>query len=195
MLLLLVMLMLLLLLSVFLQSVLLPRLPMLLLLAALLSCGPLSLLIMILLLLLILLLIKSFLLAVHTPHDDISDTLEVTPIVLEHCNNDAGCHYSGPPHHMTACNSFVTAVTRVLLLRTCAALDRSVVTRREPVVRVMDDALELLSQTRLRINGGSDNIFAGGNVSRQGALRPVICVLFSSPQNAYCAPVLRSNLL
>ena len=63
-----------------------------------------------------------------------------------------------------------------------------------PVVRVMDDALELLSQTRLRINGGSDNIFAGGNVSRQGALRPVICVLFSSPQNAYCAPVLRSNL-
>ena len=67
---------------------------MLLLLAALLSCGPLSLLIMILLLLLILLLIKSFLLAVHTTHDndDISDTLEVTPIVLEHCNNDAGCH-------------------------------------------------------------------------------------------------------
>ena len=63
-----------------------------------------------------------------------------------------------------------------------------------PVVRVMDDALELLSQTRLRINGGSDNIFAGGNVSRQGALRPVISVLFSSPQNAYCAPVLRSNL-
>ena len=62
-----------------------------------------------------------------------------------------------------------------------------------PVVRVMDDALELLSQTRLRINGGSDNIFAGGNVSRQGALRPVICVLFSSPQNAYCAPVLRSK--
>ena len=95
---------LLLLLSVFLQSVLLPRLPMVLLLltALLLSCRPLSLLIMILLLLLILLLIKSFLLAVHTPHDDdddILDTPEVTPIVLEHCNNDAGCHWRGPTSH------------------------------------------------------------------------------------------------
>ena len=57
---------------------------------------------MILLLLLILLLIKSFLLAVHTPHDDdddILDTPEVTPIVLEHCNNDAGCHWRGPISH------------------------------------------------------------------------------------------------